>query len=48
MGSINIIYRFKKDRIEVLSRIQTTFAREFELYDKLKESDIVYTDYATK
>jgi hypothetical protein len=36
------------DRKEVLNRIQTTFAREFERYGKLKESDIRPTDYATK
>ena len=36
------------DRNEVLNRIQTAFAREFELYGKLKESDISYTDYDTK
>ncbi len=29
----------------MLGRIQKTFAREFEQYGKLKESDIVYTDY---
>lgn len=36
------------DRIEVLNRIQTTFAREFERYGKLNESDIRTTDYVTK
>jgi hypothetical protein len=36
------------DRNEVLNRIQTTFAREFQSYGKLKESDIPYTDYDTK
>jgi hypothetical protein len=36
------------DRKEVLNRIQTAFAREFERYGKLKESDIRPTDYVTK
>ena len=36
------------DRKEVLNRLQTTFAREFQSYGKLKESDISYTDYDTK
>lgn len=36
------------DRKEVLNRIQTAFAREFERYGKLKESDIRPMDYATK
>jgi len=36
------------DRIEVLNRLQTTFAREFERYGKLKESDIRPMDYNTK
>lgn len=36
------------DRQEVLNRIQTTFAREFQRYGKLKESDIRPMDYATK
>jgi pentose-5-phosphate-3-epimerase len=36
------------ERKEVLNRIQTTFAREFQRYGKLKESDIIHTDYATK
>ena len=35
-------------RVEVLNRLQKTFAREFERYGKLKESDIVYTDHGTK
>jgi hypothetical protein len=36
------------DRVEVLNRIQTTFTREFQRYDKLKESDIRPMDYDTK
>jgi hypothetical protein len=36
------------NREEVLNRIQTTFAREFQRYGKLKESDIRPTDYATR
>ena len=36
------------DRQEVLNRIQTSFAREFERYGKLKESDIRPIDYETK
>ena len=36
------------DRQEVLNRLQTTFAREFERYGKLKESDIRPMDYETK
>ena len=36
------------DRQEVLNRIQTTFAREFQRYGKLKESDIRPMDYETK
>jgi len=36
------------DRVEVLNRIQTTFAREFERYGKLSESDIAHIDYGTK
>jgi hypothetical protein len=36
------------DRKEVLNRLQTAFAREFEMYGKLKESDIRITDYETK
>jgi hypothetical protein len=36
------------DREEVLNRIQTTFAREFERHGKLKESDIRPTDYSTR
>jgi len=36
------------DRKEVLNRIQTVFAREFQRYDKLKESEIRPTDYETK
>ncbi len=35
-------------RNEVLNRIQTSFAREFERYGKLKESDIRPTDYVTR
>lgn len=36
------------DRKEVLGRIQTIFAREFQRYGKLKESDIRPTDHATR
>ena len=36
------------DRQEVINRIQTTFAREFQRYGKLKESEIRVTDYETK
>ena len=36
------------DRIEVLNRLQTTFATEFKRYGKLKESDIRPMDYKTK
>lgn len=36
------------DRQEVLDRIQTVFAREFQRYGKLKESEIRPTDSATK
>jgi hypothetical protein len=36
------------DRQEVLNRLQTGFAREFERYGKLKESDIRPTDHVTK
>ena len=36
------------DRLEVLDRLQTAFAREFERYGKLKESDIRPMDYKTK
>jgi hypothetical protein len=36
------------DRQEVLNRMQTAFAREFEHYEKLKESDIRPMDYKTK
>ena len=36
------------DRVEVLNRLQKAFARKFERYRKLKESEIVYTDYKTK
>ena len=36
------------DRQEVLTRIQSAFAREFERYGKLKESDIRPMDYKTK
>ncbi len=35
-------------RSEVLNRLQTAFAREFEHYGKLKESDIRPMDYKTK
>ena len=36
------------DRLEVLNRIQSAFAREFEYYGKLEESDIQPMDYKTK
>jgi len=36
------------DRQEVLNRIQTAFAREFERYGKLRESDILTIDYETR
>jgi hypothetical protein len=36
------------DRQEVLNRIQSAFAREFEYYGNLKESDIRPMDYKTK
>ena len=36
------------DRQEVLNRIQSAFAREFEYYGKLEESDIRPMDYKTK
>jgi hypothetical protein len=36
------------DRLEVLNRIQSAFAREFMDYGKLKESDIRPMDYITK
>ncbi len=36
------------DRNEVLNRLQTTFAREFERYRKLKELDIRPMDYKTR
>ena len=36
------------DRLEILNRIQSAFAREFEHYRKLKESDIRPMDYKTK
>ena len=36
------------DRQEVLNRLQTTFAREFQRYGKLKESDIRPIDFVTK
>jgi hypothetical protein len=36
------------DRQEVLNRIQSAFAREFDHYGKLKESDIRPMDYKTK
>jgi hypothetical protein len=36
------------DRKEVLNRLQTGFAREFQRYGKFKESDIRPTDYATR
>jgi hypothetical protein len=35
------------DRKEVLNRLQTAFAREFQRYGKLKESDLRPMDYAT-
>jgi hypothetical protein len=35
-------------RKEVLNRLQTSFAREFQRYGKLKVSDIRPTDYLTK
>jgi hypothetical protein len=38
----------RTDRQEALNRIQSTFAREFERYGKLKESDIRITDHTTK
>jgi hypothetical protein len=36
------------DRKEVLSRLQTTFAREFQRHGKLKDSDIRPLDYSTR
>ena len=36
------------DRQKALDRIQSAFAREFEHYGKLKESDIRPMDYKTK
>ncbi len=36
------------DRKEVLNRIQTAFAREFQRYGNLRESEIRPTDYETK
>jgi hypothetical protein len=36
------------DRKEVLDGLQTTFAREFQRYGKLKELDISHADYETK
>ncbi|WP_458720466.1 hypothetical protein [Candidatus Nitrosocosmicus sp. R] len=36
------------DKNEVLNRLQTTFAREFNRYGKLRESDIRPMDYKTK
>ncbi len=36
------------DRTEVLNRLQTSFAREFERYGRLKESDIRPMDYKSK
>jgi hypothetical protein len=36
------------DRTEIVNRLQTVFAREFERYGKLKESDIRPTDYVTR
>ena len=36
------------DRLELLNRLQTAFAREFRRYGKLKESDIRPMDYHTK
>ena len=38
----------RTDRNEVLNRLQTAFAREFERYGKLKESEIRPMDYETK
>lgn len=35
-------------REEVLDWMQTHFAREFERYGKLKESDMMHTNYETK
>ena len=36
------------DRNEVVNRLQTEFAREFERYGKLKESEVRPMDYETK
>ena len=36
------------DRLEVLNKIQSAFAREFEQYGKLEEPDIRPMDYKTK
>ena len=36
------------DRNEVLNRVQTAFAREFDRYGNLKESNIQPMDYKTK
>ncbi len=36
------------DRQEVLNRIQSAFAREFDYYGKLEESDTRPMDYKTK
>ncbi|WP_148687512.1 hypothetical protein [Candidatus Nitrosocosmicus hydrocola] len=36
------------DRKEVLNRLQTAFAREFNRYGKFKESDISHMNYKTK
>ena len=36
------------DRLEVINRIQSALAREFERYGKLKESDIRPMDNTTK
>ena len=36
------------DRQEILNRIQSAFAREFDHYGKLKESNIRPMDYKTK
>jgi hypothetical protein len=36
------------ERKEVLDRLQTSFAREFQRYGKLKDSDIRPMDYATR
>ena len=36
------------DRKEVLDRLQTTFARKFQRYGKLKESEITHANYETK